>query len=66
MAVNYAVLFNMDRDQQEAKERTELMEVIRRSLEDLETGVGLPAIGDYEKLKPLEARKKDVTKEKSH
>jgi len=54
-AVNSAALFNMDRDHLPARERTEIMEEIRKAFEDLEKGVGLPAIGDikdYEEMKP--------------
>ena len=56
-AVNYAALFNMDRDHVKSKERIEIMEEIRKALDDLEIGVGLPAIGDikdYEEMKPGE------------
>jgi len=45
----------MDRDHLPARERTEIMEEIRKAFEDLEKGVGLPAIGDikdYEEMKP--------------
>ena len=60
-AVNLAAIFNMERDHVKSKERIEIMEEIRNALEDLEIGVGLPAIGDikyYEEMKPPEKENK--------